>query len=152
MSIDSDYALLADSSYEGIRTGPTNRVLLPQSWVELTQFRVSGSGEQASLLTSGLIAKVFQNTASGAVVISYAGTEFSLSTGLLGLNATNGAPQFTPLSSTQIPSLEGSRALAYPARWELFDVDDHADQEAPWMKMGSPTKASEPSRNAGPRA
>jgi hypothetical protein len=152
MSIDSDYALLAAASYDDIRRLPSNRASLPQSWVELTQFEVSGSGAQASLLTSGLSAKVFQNTATGAVVISCAGTEFNLSTGLLGLTATDGAPQFTPLSSTQIPSLEGSRALAYPARWELFDVDDHADQEAPWMKMGSPTKASEPSRNAGPRA
>jgi Lipase (class 3) len=68
------------------------------------------------------------------------------------LNVSDGVLQFTPLSSTQTPSLEGSRALAYSARWELFDADDHADHEALWMKMGSPTKASEPSRNAGARA
>ena len=81
MSLDSDYAVLSTLAYNDIRPEPSNRAVLPLNWTELTQFEVSGSGANASLLSSGLSAKVFRNTSTGEVVISYAGTESSDSIG-----------------------------------------------------------------------
>ena len=79
MTIQSDMALLAAGSYWDIRgtdltpVTESNRSPLPEGWTVLTQFDKSDSGANA---LSGFSARVYQNTSTGEIAISYAGTEF----------------------------------------------------------------------------
>lgn len=83
MTIQSDMALMAAGSYWDIRkfqlTGPDafdNRAPTPPGWTELTAYDVSGSGASASWTSgTGFSARVYKNTVTGEIVISYAGTE-----------------------------------------------------------------------------
>jgi Ca2+-binding RTX toxin-like protein len=81
MSYESDLALLAAGSYWDIRQDdnpntPTidesNRDPLPAGW-KVLQFDKSDSGPTA---VTGFSARVYQNTSTNEIVISYAGTEF----------------------------------------------------------------------------
>jgi Ca2+-binding RTX toxin-like protein len=79
MTVPSDMALLAAGSYWDIRKFSAdfdNRAPLPDGWIVLTRYDTAGSGQNA---TSGFSARVYQNVSTGAVVISYAGTEFNTS-------------------------------------------------------------------------
>jgi len=81
----ADYALLATASYGDVRQGrylpssgidTDNDAPLPEGWVELTAFRVDGSGGGVtSLLTSGFSARVYRNTGTQEIIISYGGTK-----------------------------------------------------------------------------
>lgn len=85
MTIQSDMALLAAGSYWDIRnSGPRfdNDAPLPEGWVVVPRYDTSESGANAG---SGFSARVYQYTATGQIVISYAGTEFDM--GSMGLIA-----------------------------------------------------------------
>ncbi len=100
ISTTSDYAVLSALTYNDIRINIQNREVLPPSWVELTQFTVDGSGANASFFSGGgFSAKAFQNTSTGVVVISYAGTEATFSKGL-----------FTDFAMANIPAAIGLAA------------------------------------------
>jgi hypothetical protein len=82
MTRESDLALLAAGSYWDIRGGlefktnikdTDNRAPLPEGWKVLTQFDKSDAGATA---VTGFSARVYQNTSTNEIVISYAGTEF----------------------------------------------------------------------------
>ena len=82
MTRESVLALLAAGSYWDIRGGrefeldvqdTDNRAPLPEGWKVLTQFDKSDSGPTA---VTGFSARVYQNTSTNEIVISYAGTEF----------------------------------------------------------------------------
>ena len=82
MTIQSDMALMAAGSYWDVRGNTTtpllksNRAPLPEGWKVLTYYDPSDSGPNA---VTGFSARVYQNISTGAIVISYAGTEFSFS-------------------------------------------------------------------------
>ena len=82
MTRESDLALLAAGSYWDIRGGrpflpniqdTDNRAPLPGGWKVLERFDKSDSGPTA---VTGFSARVYQNTSTNEIVISYAGTEF----------------------------------------------------------------------------
>jgi hypothetical protein len=75
MTVQSDMALLAAASYADTRNLRDNRSPIPSGWTELEQYAMSGSGNNASPVTAGFSAKVFKNTTTGEIVISFAGTE-----------------------------------------------------------------------------
>ena len=85
MTIPPDMALLAAGSYWDVRRGTINATTgvdtdndapIPLGWKVLTQYDESGSGTSVA---TGFSARVYQNIASGQIVISYAGTEFKTS-------------------------------------------------------------------------
>ena len=85
MTIPPDMALLAAGSYWDVRRGTINATTgvdtdndapIPLGWKVLTQYDESGSGTSVA---TGFSARVYQNIASGQIVISYAGTEFNTS-------------------------------------------------------------------------
>ncbi|MFS2036833.1 calcium-binding protein [Polaromonas sp. CT11-55] len=87
MTIETTMALMAAGSYWDVRRGalnPTtgidtdNDAPIPPGWKVLTQYDISGSGSNSSILSDGFSARVYQNISTGEVVISYAGTEFGL--------------------------------------------------------------------------
>ena len=56
----SDYALLAAGSFWDIRipgAGFNNHAPIPEGWVVLSQYDISGSGENSSILGSGFSAR-----------------------------------------------------------------------------------------------
>ena len=80
ISREAQISLLAAGSYWDIRQDrftPTkddsNHAPIPEGWKVLTQFDKSDSGPAA---VTGFSARVYQNTATNEIVISYAGTEF----------------------------------------------------------------------------
>ena len=81
MTVQSDMALLAAGSYWDVRIpnprdNSDNRAPTPAGWEVLTKFDEKDSGPAA---VTGFSARVYQNISTGAIVISYAGTEFSFS-------------------------------------------------------------------------
>ncbi|ABD70431.1 hypothetical protein Rfer_2717 [Rhodoferax ferrireducens T118] len=96
MTIQSDMALMAAGSYWDVRNGAIdpqnnqdtdNDAPTPTGWKVLTQYDMSDFGPNAS---TGLSARVYQNTATGEVVISYGGTEFNTSSYGLAADFLNG--------------------------------------------------------------
>ena len=84
MTSAQEYALLAAGSYDDVRKREYNRSPVPSGWTELRQYATNGSGSNAALFGDGFSARVYKNSASGEIVVSYAGTEFDLqSAGLL---------------------------------------------------------------------
>ena len=80
MTIQSDMALLAAGSYWDVRKSDEtfdNHAPLPEGWRVLTDYDTSNTGGVV-LLRSGFSARVYQNTSTSEIVISYAGTEFGL--------------------------------------------------------------------------
>jgi RTX calcium-binding nonapeptide repeat (4 copies)/Lipase (class 3) len=87
MTIQSDMALMAAGSYWDVRipnldNDSDNRAPTPPGWRVLTQYDRSDSGPNA---VTGFSARVYENIATGEIVISYAGTEFD--TNSIGLAA-----------------------------------------------------------------
>lgn len=82
MTIEANMALMAAGSYWDIRdknassVDKSNRAPTPEGWKVLPQYDIAGSGSNSDILTDGFSARVYQNIATGEIVISYAGTEF----------------------------------------------------------------------------
>jgi Lipase (class 3) len=79
MTMQSDMALMAAGSYWDVRksgAGFDNRAPIPAGYKVLTVYDRSDSGPNA---VTGFSARVYQNIATGEIVISYAGTEFDTS-------------------------------------------------------------------------
>jgi hypothetical protein len=88
--LDIEYALLAGRAYQDRRT-VDNRIAKPAGWSQLTP--EEGLGHTRSP-TSGFETVAFRNDATGEIVISFAGTDFSekpdlIADGLLGLGLVN---------------------------------------------------------------
>ena len=91
----AEYALLAAGSYSDIRQGEydplrgisadtDNDAPLPAGWTELIDYRGDGSvGGISNLWTSGFSARVYRNTGTGEIVISYGGTKGEVSWGMV---------------------------------------------------------------------
>ena len=96
MTIQSDMALMAAGSYWDVRRGAVNPTTgidtdndapIPANYKVLTDYDQPGSGPSAS---SGFSARVYQNIATGEIVISYGGTEFNFDSPGLAADFLNG--------------------------------------------------------------
>ena len=82
MTIQSDMALMAAGSYWDVRVANefninlSNRAPTPAGWRVLTAYDVSDSGPNAN---TGFSGRVYENIATGGIVISFGGTEFDTS-------------------------------------------------------------------------
>lgn len=83
MTIQSDMALMAAGSYWDVRQGvlnidtgkdTDNRAPVPEGWKVLTAYDASNTGGLV-FFRNGFSARVYQNTSTDEIVISYAGTE-----------------------------------------------------------------------------
>lgn len=95
MTTQSDMALMAAGSYWDIRReddlntpiDESNRSPLPEGWLVVPRYDISESGFNTD---SGFSARVYQNVASGEIVISFAGTEFDTESAGLIADFVNG--------------------------------------------------------------
>jgi hypothetical protein len=87
MTQQTEMALMAAGAYWDVRRGDidlitkrdtSNGAPVPAGWKVLTQYDISGSGDNSAVLTNGFSARVYQSIATQEIVISYAGTEFGL--------------------------------------------------------------------------
>lgn len=70
-----EYALLSGDAYRDTRQFNKNNAPIPQGWIELTQYAISGSGPNAKFPGSGFSARVYRDV-TGEIAIAYAGTQF----------------------------------------------------------------------------
>jgi VCBS repeat-containing protein len=110
-------ALLAAGSYWDLRgtdqapIEQSNRAPLPEGWTSLTQYDKSGSGPNSSWVSGdGFSARVYKNTATQEIVISYAGTEADSSWAGTAADFTNGN---IPLAMGQNSEQAYQAALLY---------------------------------------
>jgi Lipase (class 3) len=127
MTIQSDMALMAAGSYWDVRgTDQTaltesNRAPTPAGWKVLTQYDRSDSGPNA---VTGFSARVYQNIATGEIVISYAGTEFSF-TKYMGVTGPSPglAADFTNGNIPLAVGRYGEQALQAAQLYQLVKAD-----------------------------
>lgn len=76
MTQDFEYALLSANAYRDARGLVSNDAPIPPGWRVIPKYDHMDSGLNA---VTGFSTRVYQNIATGEIVISYAGTEFNTS-------------------------------------------------------------------------